>query len=96
MCVAASAIMPMSIASMNENSNLLFCEYNVRLPRERLVIHTVAVSHREQFASHQKLDASVLALDMGYYFASPTGRNRISHHTDKSNGKSEISLRRLP
>ena len=64
MCIAASAIMPMPIASMNENSNLLFCEYNVRLPRERLVIHTVAVSHREQFSPHQKLDAGVLAFDV--------------------------------
>ena len=47
MSIMTAAIMPVPIASMNEDSNFLSGEYNIRFSGQRLVIHTVAVSHRK-------------------------------------------------
>ena len=45
--IMTATIMPMPIAPMNEDSNFLSGEYNIRFSGQRLVIHTVAVSHRK-------------------------------------------------
>jgi hypothetical protein len=96
MRIMTAAIMPMPIASMNEDSNFLSGEYNIRFSGQRLVIHTVAVSHRKQLAAHQKFNTGIFAFDVRHDLATAGRGNRISHYTDKSSGRSEISFSRLP
>ena len=96
MRIMTAAIMPMPIASMNEDSNFLSGEYNIRFSGQRLVIHTVAVSHRKQLAAHQKFNTGIFAFDVRHNLATAGRGNRISHYTDKSSGRSEISFSRLP
>ena len=96
MSIMTATIMPMPIASMNEDSNFLSDEYNIRFSGQRLVIHTVAVSHRKQLAAHQKFNTGIFAFDVRHNLATAGRGNRISHYTDKSSGRSEISFSRLP
>ena len=62
--IMTATIMPMPIAPMNEDSNFLSGEYNIRFSGQRLVIHTVAVSHRKQLAAHQKFNTGIFAFDV--------------------------------
>ena len=94
--IMTTTIMSMPIASMNEDSNLLSGEYNIRFSGQRLVIHTVAVSHGKQLAAHQKFDTGVFTFDVRHDLTTAGRGNRIRHYTDKSSGRSEISFSRLP
>ena len=96
MSIMTVTIMTMPIASMNEDSNLLSGEHNIWFSRQRLVVHTVAVSHRKQLAAHQKFDTGIFAFDVRHNLTTAGRGNRISHYTDKSSGRSEISFSRLP
>ena len=69
MSIMTAAIMPMPIASMNEDSNFLSGEYNIRFSGQRLVIHTVAVSHRKRLAAHQKFHIGIFAFDVRHDIA---------------------------
>ena len=94
--IMTTTTMPMPIASMNEDCNLLSGEYNIRFSGQRLVIHTVAVSHGKQLAAHQKFDTGIFTFDVRHDLTTSDRGNRISHYTDKSSGRSEISFSRLP
>ena len=69
MSIMTAAIMPVPIASMNEDSNFLSGEYNIRFSGQRLVIHTVAVSHRKRLAAHQKFHIGIFAFDVRHDIA---------------------------
>ena len=78
MRIMTAAIMPMPIASMNEDSNFLSGEYNIRFSGQRLVIHTVAVSHRKQLAAHQKFNTGIFAFDVRHDLTTADRGNRIA------------------
>ena len=96
MSIMTAAIMLMPIVSMNEDSNLLSGEYNIRFSGQSLVIYPIAVSHRKQLAAHQKFNTGIFAFDVRHDLTTADRGNRISHYTDKSSGRSEISFSRLP
>lgn len=54
---------------MNEDSNLLSGEYNIRFSGQSLVIYPIAVSHRKQFAAHQKFNAGIFAFGVRHNLA---------------------------
>ena len=96
MGVPASTVMPVPVASVNENGYSLLGKDNIRLARQRLIIDPVPVSHCKEAAAYHHLNAGILALYVGHDFTSPVRRDRISHYTAKSSGRSEISFNRFP
>ena len=96
MGIPASTVMPVPVAPVNKNGYFLLGKDNIRLAWKRLIIDTIPVSHRKEAAAYHHLNAGIFALNVGHDFTSPVRRNRISHYTDKSRGRSEISFNLLP
>ena len=96
MGVPASAIMPVPVTPVNENGYFLLGKDNIGFARQCFIIDPVPVSHCKEAAAYHHLNAGILALDVGHDFTSPVRRDRISHYTAKSSGRSEISFNRFP
>ena len=60
------------------------------------LFHDIIERVRLGLAAHQKFNTGIFAFDVRHNLATAGRGNRISHYTDKSSGRSEISFSRLP